>query len=223
MNTLSTMKSNESLQLKVASQLGTDPLLKDAEIVVDTYSREVIVKGAVNKFFKKALVCTVVKEVTGIKNITDCIAVVLSNPAAVSDIEIANAILEKFDKNFGNSYKNIEVNVKNGAVTLSGNLKWKYQKLLATECISYIEGIVSIQNNISTVAVPEPDISEKDILAAIYRDDSITSDITVDLNGRKVIISGEVTTAFRKKLVEKLVRDVPGVQEIDNQIQIVKK
>ena len=217
------MKSNESLQLKVASQLGKDPLLKDAEIVVDTYSREVIVKGAVNKFFKKALVCMVVREITGIKNITDCIAVVLSNPVPFSDIEIANAIFEKFNKNFGNSYTNIEVNVKNGAVILGGNLKWKYQKLLATECISYIEGIVSIQNNISTVAVPEPDISEKDILAAIYRDDSITSDITVNLHGRKVIISGNVKTAFRKKLVEKLVRDVPGVQEVDNQIQIVKK
>lgn len=216
------MKSDENLQLKVANLLKKDPLLKDAFIVVEIYNRQAIVSGNVNKYFKKAMVCKLVKDVTGIINIVDYIEVFLLNPGHFNDPAISNAISEKFEKNLGCSYKNISLSVKKGHVVLEGTLKWQYQKLLATECISYIEGIVSIQNNISTGVSTEPLISEKDILAAIYKEELITADINVDLNGRKVILTGNVSSAFQKKLVEKIVSELPGIQEIESKLIIQK-
>jgi osmotically-inducible protein OsmY len=217
------MKNKESLQLKVANQLKNDPLLKDAEIAVDVCSNEVIVTGVVNKFFKKAMVYKVVNEVMRIKKVTDHIEVLLASPNQFSDVDILKAVLDKFERNFGNSHKNIEVTIKDGVVALEGTVKWKYQKLLATECITYVDGIVNIQNNIMIAETPEPNICEKDILAAIYKEESVTSDISVDLNGRKVILVGNVATPFQKKLIEKIVRDIPGVQEIESKLQIVKE
>jgi len=217
------MKTNESLPLKVANQLKKDPLLKDAEIAVELYSHEVIVSGKVNKFFKKALACKIVSEITGIKSVIDRIEVQLINPDQFNDEIITKAIVEKFEKNFGNSYKNIEISIKNGHVTLEGTLKWKYQKMLATDCITYLEGIVSIQNNIAVGTVSEPIISEKDILAAIYKEKSIISDISVDVNGRKVIVAGNVPSTFQKNLIEKIVRSVPGVTEMESRLLLVKK
>ncbi len=216
------MKSNESLQLKVANQLKKDPLLKDASIVVEICNRQAIVSGKVNKYFKKAMVCKLVKEVTGIINIIDRVEVFLLNAGHFSDETIANAILEKFEKNLGSSYKNINLSVKEGHVVLEGPLKWQYQKLLATDCIAYIEGIISIQNNITTGAAPEPLISEKDILAAIYKEELITADINVDLNGKKVILTGTVPSSFQKKLVEKIVSELPGIQEVESKLVIQK-
>jgi osmotically-inducible protein OsmY len=216
------MKSNESLQLKVANQLKKDPLLKDASIVVEICNRQAIVSGKVNKYFKKAMVCKLVKEVTEIINVVDHIEVSLLNGVHFSDEAITNAILEKFEKNLGCSYKNINLSVNDGHVVLEGPLKWQYQKLLATDCITYIEGIISIQNNITTGAAQEPLISEKDILAAIYKEELITSDINVDLNGRKVILTGNVSSSFQKKLVEKIVSELPGIKEIESKLVIQK-
>lgn len=217
------MKSNESLQLKVANQLRKDPLLKDTEIVVAICDQKVVVTGRVNKFFKKALVNKLVKEVSGIKNITDDVAVRLTNAKLFRDEDITLSIIEKFEKNFGSSYKNIDVGVKEGRVNLTGTLKWHYQKLLATDCISYIDGIVSIQNDISIGALPESILTEKDILAAIYKEDLVTSDVNVDLNGKKVILTGEVSSAFQKKIIEKIVSELPGIHEMESRLTIEKK
>jgi len=217
------MKSDESLQLKVAHQLEQDPLLREAQIVVAPGNDNIVVSGKVNKFFKKAMVCQLVRKTTGVKNITDQISVVVTNLTDFHDEDIEKAIAEKFEKNLGNSSKNITVTVSKGQVLLEGILKWKYQKILATECISYLDGIVSIQNDISTAAQTEPAVSEKDILAAIYKEDMIRSDISVDLVGRKVIVSGNVPTPFQKKLIGKIVREVPGVNEIDNRLLVVKR
>lgn len=217
------MKSNESLQLKVANQLRKDPLLKDTEIVVAICDQKVVVTGRVNKFFKKALVNKLVKEVSGIKNITDDVAVRLTNAKLFRDEDITLLIVEKFEKNFGSSYKNIDVGVKEGHVNLTGTLKWHYQKLLATDCISYIDGIVSIQNDISIGALPESILTEKDILAAIYKEDLVTSDVNVDLNGKKIILTGEVSSAFQKKIIEKIVCELPGIHKMESRLTIEKK
>jgi len=217
------MKSNESLQLKVTNQLKKDPLLKDVSIVVEICNGEAIVSGKVNKFFKKALVVKLIKDVSGIKNVIDNIEVSLINPEQYRDEDITNSIIEKFEKNLGCSYKNISISVKYGHVVLKGILKWQYQKLLATECISYIEGIISIQNNIITGSVSEPLIREKDILAAIYKEELITADINVNLNGRKVILTGNVPSAFQKNLVVKIVSELPGIQEIETKLVIEQK
>ncbi len=217
------MKSDDSLQLQVTQQIAADPLLRNSHISVQTHGYELVVSGSVNAFFKKALVCSTVRKLSGIKKIEDKIVVVTAHPGQHPDSEISQAIAEKFEKNFGSSHKNIEVTVNDGNVLLGGTLKWKYQKLLATDCIAYIDGIRSIQNNISTATEPEPSVTEKDVLAAIYSEELIQSDINIKLDSHTVVILGNVPTLFQKKLVEKIVRGVPGVNEIDNRLQVVKK
>lgn len=217
------MKSHESLQLQVTQQIAADPILRNSHISVQTHGQELVVSGSVDQFFKKSLVCTSIRKLSGIKKITDKLTVVPAHPGQHPDHEISHAIAEKFEKNFGSSHQNIEVSVNDGNVILGGALKWKYQKLLATECIAYIDGITSIQNNISTATEPQPSVTEKDILAAIYSEELIQSNINVKLDLRTVVILGNVPTVFQRKLVEKIVRGVPGVKEIDNQLQVVKK
>lgn len=216
------MKSDEILNEKIVNQVKQDSLLRDADIIVKVCDREITISGKVNKFFKKALICNIAHKITGIKNIIDRIEVVLTTPDQYYDAAISTTIAEKLEKNLGNSFKNIEISVTNGNVVLKGAIKWKYQKLLATECISYTDGIVSIQNDISINSQSEFSISEKDILAAIYKEETIQSDISVNLSGRKVTLAGNVPTIFQKNLIEKIVHDLPGVDEIENRLQVIK-
>jgi osmotically-inducible protein OsmY len=216
------MKGDETLNQKIVNQVKQDALLRDAAIVVEICDREITISGNVNKFFKKALICTIARKTTGIKNITDKIMVVLTTSEKFHDAEITNTIAEKLEKNLGSSFKNIAISVTNGQVILKGDLKWKYQKLLATDCISYTDGIVSIQNDITVVSQSEFSVSEKDILAAIYKEEIIQSDISVKLSSKKVTLVGIVPSTFQKKLIEKIVYDLPGVNEIENRLQVVK-
>ncbi len=216
------MKSDEILNQKIVNQVKQDPLLRDAEIGVQVGDREITISGKVNKFFKKALICAIARKISGIKDIIDGMEVILNNQDQFNEIEITKNITEKLEKNLGNSFKNIEVIIKNGHVLLKGTLKWKYQKLLATECICYVDGIVSIQNDISIDSQSEISISEKDILAAIYKEELIKSDINVNLSGKNVTLAGHVPTTFQKKLVEKIVRELPGVNKIENLLQVIK-
>ena len=215
------MKSEEALNLKIIDQVKHDALLRDAEIVVTNSNQEIIISGTVNKFFKKALICGIASNVSNIKNIVDRVTVVLHGE--FSDLEITKEIAEKLEKNLGNSFKNVEISVKDGHVQLQGILKWNYQKNLATECISYIEGIVSIQNEIEIHSKSKFSISEKAILEAIYKEEMITSDIGVKLSGKTVTLLGTVATSFQKKLIENTVSKLPGVDVIDNCLQIFKK
>lgn len=216
------MKSDEILNQKIVNQVKQDSLLRDADIIVQVYDREITISGKVNKFFKKALICNIARKISGIKNIIDKIEVVLTTPDQFNDAEIIKTISEKLEKNLGNSFKNIEISVSNGNVVLKGAIKWKYQKLLATECISYTDGIVSIQNDISINSQSEFSISEKDILAAIYKEETIQSEISINLSGKKVLLVGNVPTIFQKNLIEKIVHDLPGVDEIENRLQVIE-
>lgn len=216
------MQSDETLNLKIINQVKQDALLRDAAIVVQVCDREITISGNVNKFFKKALICTIARKTTGIKNIIDQMKVVLATSAKFHDAEITKTIAEKLEKNLGSSFKNIAISVTNGQVVLKGELKWKYQKLLATDCISYTDGIVSIQNEISIVSQSEFSVSEKDILAAIYKEEIIQTDISVNLSSKKVTLVGIVPSIFQKKLIEKIVHNLPGINEIENRLQVVK-
>lgn len=217
------MKSDDNLQLKIAQHIKRDPLLRDVDVTVELVERQATITGKVNKFFKKGLLWNAVRKITGVKNISDQIQVRLSDSNQFLDSEIAAAINEKLKINLGNSFQNIVVSVRSGHVILEGTVNWKYQKILAFDCISYVDGIVSIQNNL-TMGFRQPAfVNEKDVLAAIYSDESIASDIGVNINGRIVTVSGDVPTVFQKKLVEKLVRDMPDVESVENRLQVVKQ
>ncbi|WP_298223848.1 BON domain-containing protein [Flavobacterium sp.] len=214
------MKTNESLALEITNQIKQDPLLKDAQIVVNIGDTDVVLRGTVNKFFKKVLIHKIVSDVTGIKNINDQLRVILSSSGQPDEV-IEAAVVKKFETNFGNTYKKISLSVTAGEVVLGGTVKWTYQKQLATDCISYIEGIVAIDNQIAIDSKSEPEIRERDILAAIYKDESITSNINIDVTGRKVTLTGTLPSLSKKELVEKIVLSIAGVHDIDNRIVII--
>jgi len=158
--------------------------------------------------------------VQGVKSITEKIAVKLNDSDKSSDRQIESDITERFMKNFGSSYKDIIIVVRDGNVLLEGQLKWKYQKDLAEECIFDVKGITGIENNILIPERPKSGINEKDVFASIYGNPSITTEIQVEILGNRVILKGKVHNIEQKNLVTRLVRNVPGVQEVENFLTI---
>lgn len=214
------MKTDKNIQRQIEKAIESNTLLLGANIDVAVENGEARLTGHVDKFCKKELAKKIVKEVEGVVAVSEQMLVILSEEDTISDSDIETIIFEKFKKNFGNAYRDIKVIVKDGHVWLEGQLKWKYQKELAGECIGCVDGIKQIENNITVPESISPAINEKDVLAAIYGDHTITTDIKVEILGNRVILKGSVENVNQKNLVTRLVRTVPGVKDIENFLSV---
>ncbi len=217
------MQTDAIIKQQIEKALASNTMLNGTTIEVMVYAGEALLTGYTDKYYKKELARKIAKEVQGVKRVNEAINILLEESGNYNDSDIMAAIIDKFSKNFGNSHKDIKVIVKNGKVWLEGTLKWKYQKDLAKECIMYVDGIIEIENNISIPITPEPVIDEKDVFAAIYGDESITTDIKIEIIGPRVVLKGNVTNTEQKNLVTRLVRNVNGVKEIENFLTIGRR
>lgn len=214
------MTSDHNLQRQIGKAFESNPELSGCNISTEVVQGEAVLNGHVDKFCKISLAKKIAKEVEGTKAVLLRLTVNLDESKRRPDDEIAAEIAAKFHKNFSNAGKDVNVSVKDGFVRMEGRLSWKYQKDLAVECISCIDGIKGIENNIVVPQTAEEPVSEKDVLAAIYGDYSITSDIKVEIFGSRVILRGAVESANQKNLVTRLVRNVKGVGEVENFLSI---
>ena len=210
------MNSDKNIQQQIEKAFEANQLLQGAKINVAVQNGEAILTGYADKFCKKEIARKTAKEVEGVTMIVEEILVVLDDADKMSDAEIEAEITKNFKKNFSTAHTEINITVRDGYVWLEGRLKWKYQKELAEECIGYVKGIKGIDNNIFIPATLEAAIDEKDVFAAIYGDPSILSDIKVEVTGHRIILKGSVESIDQKNLVTRLVRNVPGVKEIEN-------
>lgn len=214
------MKTDIHLQKQIEKALESNLVLKGSQIEVIVDDGDVLLTGTTDKFHKKNAAKKTAKEVEGVKHIAEQLEIITTNNELCTDAEIEAQVNQKFKKNFGSAHQEIKTIVKDGHVWLEGRLKWNYQKELAEECIQYIPGIKGIENNIYILASLEKAIDEKDIFAAIYGDPSINSDIKVEIVGQRIILKGCVENTDQKNLVTRLVRNVAGVNEVENFLTI---
>lgn len=216
------METDAIIKQQIEKAFESNIMLKGSKFLIMVQDGNAMLTGYTDKYSKKEIAKKIAKEVQGVKSVDEQIAIELNEDEKCSDSEIQSNITEQFKKNFGNSHKDIKIIVNDGQVWLEGYLKWKYQKDLAKECIQYVAGIKQIVNNIIIPDTLESAINEKDVFAAIYGDPSINTDIKIEIFGRRVILKGKVYNIEQKNLVTRLVRNVPGIQEIENFLTIDK-
>src|SRR4030095_8916848 len=126
-----------------------------------------------------------------------------------------------------------EVDVHDGAVTLSGTASSQAQKDLTTEYANDVEGVQSVTNQM-TVA---QDASAKDneTIGDQIDDASITAQVKLALASHRstsalrtktetrdgvVTLTGEAANQAEKDLVSKLTRDINGVKSVNNNMTL---
>lgn len=125
-----------------------------------------------------------------------------------------------------------DVVVKNGVVTLSGKATSLAQKDLASEYAGDIDGITEVKN---VMTVVEPATPEERTAAAKIDDASVTAQVKLALKTHRstsavdakvttrdgeVTLTGIAKNDAEKSLVTKLVSDIQGVNDVDNQMTV---
>jgi osmotically-inducible protein OsmY len=146
----------------------------------------------------------------------------------IETVYLLNRHLSAFD---------IDTEVTEGTVHLTGKVESDIDRDLAGELAKGIEGVVSVDNDLTVDAnarIPASAATERPF--GVWVDDVTTTaavkskllangntaglQIDVDTRGDTVTLSGEVASAEEKQLAEQLARNTGDVNEVHNQLVV---
>jgi len=122
-----------------------------------------------------------------------------------------------------------------GSVLLTGTVRSDVDRDLAEQIALDVDGVKEVDNQLRVVN-DEPDRDNTDTFSSRVEDSTLTAevkikllangnteglDINVDTSQRVVTLKGNVASAEKKQLAEKIAANVDGVREVNNELSVV--
>lgn len=218
------MKSDTQLQTDIMDELKWEPTIQAAEIGVSVKAGIVTLSGQVDSFAKKSAAERAVKRVSGVRGLTEEIMVKLANPMILKDEEISETVAKVLLWNSGIPQHRIRTVVKDGHITLNGDVDWKYQKEAAEDSVRHLNGVTGVTNWIlikpSDPVVKESEVKNR-IEGALRRNARLllaSQKIHVESFGSKVVLSGSVGSLAEFEEAETSAWSAPGVTQVENNL-----
>jgi osmotically-inducible protein OsmY len=207
--------------------------LKDDSIKTISNDGVVTLTGTVSEASHKALAQNTVESLPGVKSVDNQLVINGDQPAENSDgwlsMKIKGALL--FNRNV--SAVNTQVYVTDGVVTLKGQADSQAQKDLTGEYAKDIDGIKSVDNQMTIGEIVNKPVQAKDNK---IDDASITAQIKmaflthhstsafktgVETTNGIVTLSGNATSGAGKDMATKVASDINGVTSVVNNMTII--
>lgn len=215
------MKTNLALQTDVQNAIMWEPLLHAAEIGVTAKDGVVSLTGVVDSYLKKTEAQDAALKVVGVKALVEHIEVKFPSSWSKTDEEVAVEILAAFKNNYSVPEEKIDIEVKNGWVTLSGQLPWNYQRVAAENAVKHLAGVKGVSNKITIKSEIQDAIEKKAVESAIARHWSIdSSNVNVTVHGTNVTLSGTVDSWYQKSEVGRIAWNTPGISHVKNELTV---
>ena len=141
------MSNDQDLQKQVEKQLSWEPGVHGAQIGVVAKEGAIHLAGHVDTFWEKCAAETAAWRVAHVKSVTNELRVDVPFSSMRADDDIALAAMGWLESNC-QVPDTVEVQVADAWLTLNGDVEWQYQKLAAQQCMSFLQGIKGIRNEI---------------------------------------------------------------------------
>lgn len=215
------MKTNAQLYQDIMGKLEFEPSLDASDIAVRVENDIVTLNGTVGTLWEKYAAERAVKNVNGVKGIANELKVQLRGTWQKSDSDIARAAVDVLKWNVVLPKDQIQVSVTDGAVTLTGNVPWHFQREAAEKAIRRLPGVKSVNNQITLHSVVQPKEVKNRIHQEFHRHAQLDANrIEVQVDNSKVTLKGNVRTWTEIEEATRAAWAVPGVTDVDNQLVI---
>lgn len=214
------MKTDVELRKNIEDEIQWEPRVVTTDIGVIVNDGVVTLTGAVDSFPKKWEAENAAKRVVGVKEVVNKIEVKLSATTRLSDEYIAAAASNALAWNVVLP-ENLQAEVEDGWIKLTGIVEWQYQKRAAEEAVRVLTGVKGVINNITVKPHLAPAIVKGKIVAALTRNAFLDSKgIQVKIHGGKVTLEGTVNSWLEREQAENAAWSATGVTEVDNKLDV---
>jgi osmotically-inducible protein OsmY len=216
-----TMKSDKEIERDVRDELAWDPDLDATDIAVTVRNRVVTLTGFTKSYTDKYEAEAAAKRVAGVAGVANDIEVRMPSIDERPDPEIARDAVSALNSQLPISSENIKIVVKNGWVTLEGQVEWQYQKSTAEAAVRRIKGVKGVSNLIQIKPRAQPSEIRRKIMDAFKRNAEVDANrIVVETEGSKVILKGTVRSWIEREEAERVAWAAPGVTQVEDQIVV---
>jgi osmotically-inducible protein OsmY len=213
------MRSDSDIRRDVEDELRWDPDIDATDIAVSVNNGIVALAGFVRSYMQKYEAENDAKRVAGVVAVANDIEVRLPNIDERPDPDIARDAIARVKSELPYAWDGVRVVVKNGWLTLEGEVEWYYQKERAEEAVRRVRGVKGVTNSLQVKPRVAPMEIRRKIEEALRRAAEVdASRITVETNGGEVILRGSVRAWAERQEAERAAWAAPGVWKVDNRI-----
>src|ERR1700738_1604160 len=150
------MRTDSEIKRDVEEELKYDVAVDSTDIGVSVKNGVVSLTGYVRSYSQKLQAESDAKRVSGVMAVANDLEVRLAAADSRPDPEIARDVVAQLKFELPFSYENIKSVVKNGWVTLEGDLEWNYQRTRAESAALRVKGVLGITNHINVAPRVKP-------------------------------------------------------------------
>ncbi len=214
-------KTDVHIQQDIIAELKWDPSIDPTHIQVEVQHGDVTLTGRVSSQAEKLNVERSVKRVSGVNAVVVNLDYAMPDASVKTDIEIENRAINLLQWMTYWDDDDVEVTVKNGWVTLSGELDWKYQQEAAVEMIRHLIGVAGVIDLMTIKQIASTNDIKTEIEHALRRHlDDGAQYIMVEVRAGSVTLSGTANNWQDVKLAIKAASSTFGVWNVQNDISV---
>jgi osmotically-inducible protein OsmY len=216
--------SDTSLQRDIMAALAENPVVHADEVAVQVRDGNVILRGTVGTLIQSAEAAHVTRALPGVRSVDNCLAV---RPMGIDGRVDADTEAAVFDALIADDRVNagdIDVHVRDSAVTLRGIVELDAQPEIAERIVKGVPGVTSVDNKLRVlVSASAEDIAERVTdaigVAAIVG----AGRITVRVVDHAVTLTGTVRSVADDFTVVEAAASVPGVTSVYDELTVVEQ
>ncbi len=214
------IKTDEVIHDNVIEELNWDPEVSARDVGIEVDDGVVTLTGTVGSMTKKLAAERAVFRINGVRAVANDISVRALGTS--DDTDIANAAATAIESNVLVPKDKLEITVKNGKVTLTGEVDWEYERAAALAAVRLLSGVRDVINHIRLKPAPvSREVVRSGIEQALVRSAEIDADrIQVVAEGAHVLLTGTVHSWLEKQLAGEAAWRAPGVSAVTNQIVV---
>ena len=215
------MKSDIDIERDVKEELSWDPDLDATDIAVSVKKGVVTLTGFVKSYTDKYEAEAAAKRVAGVVAVANDIEVRVPSIDERPDPEIARDAVAAIKSQLPISSEKIKIVVKNGWITLEGEVEWQHERSTAEHAVRRIKGVKGVSNQIKLKPQAQPSEIKRKIQEAFLRNAEVDSNrIIVDADGSVVTLKGTVRSWIEREEAERAAWAAPGVTSVVDQIVV---